>query len=508
MGTRLDSRKIKLIVNMIFQRTFSGILPEFQFMKRILCLWPRVKGLRIPIFIKLATLSTLLILLVIFAISFTMLGIQRKQFTDQLIRFGEGMVRIAANNSPEKLLGEEDLALFQLVNDIAENEQVVYALITDENNIIRAHSKIDELNRVYLPIRDMVLIEESDGVKVSSFVHEGEEILFLESPIFYQKIKIGEVHLAISQRKILQNLRNAKSFILFLTVIITLFGILLSLGLSIYIAWPINKLKESTEALRKGNFNHPVHIRRNDELGDLGSAFNKMSEDLAIKEKIQDSFGRYVTPEIVELILANPDNQWVKGSRVEATVLFVDIRGFTAISEEKEPEHIVELLNDYFTRVTDVVIKHGGHLNKFVGDEAMAVFGTPVTNPQHAEAAVRAALEIQKNIAQLRQPTRTDGMVIQVGVGVNSGEILAGNLGSQKRMEYTVIGDNVNVASRLTSMAKPGEILISRQTYDLIQDKTRLRVEKRGKVPFKGRKKEVDIFNVLSFEEDSNGEWI
>ena len=94
------------------------------------------------------------------------------------------------------------------------------------------------------------------------------------------------------------------------------------------------------------------------------------------REKIKYSFGQYVTPEIVDLILENPDNQWMKGLKVDATVLFVDIRGFTTLAEEKDPETIVELLNDHFTRITDIVIKHGGHLNKFVGDEAMAVFGT------------------------------------------------------------------------------------------------------------------------------------
>ena len=255
-----------------------------------------------------------------------------------------------------------------------------------------------------------------------------------------------------------------------------------------------------------GNFDHRVSINRNDELGDLGSAFNKMAEDLALKEKIKDSFGRYVTPEIVDLILANPDNQWMKGSEVEATVLFVDIRGFTTLSEDKEPESIVELLNDYFARVTDIVVRHGGHINKFVGDGAMAVFGTPVPTPQHAEAAVIAALDIQEEIARLDREKKMEDVAIQVGIGVNSGAMVAGNLGSQRKMEYTVIGDNVNVASRLTSRAKAGEILISRQTYELIENKNNLKIEKRRIALVKGRKMKIAIFNVLSLEEDQNGD--
>jgi len=468
--------------------------------------WAWIRSLRIPIFIKLTALSTLLIFVVISTISFSMLSKQKKQFTGQLVSLGESMVSIAASNAPDKLLGGEYLALFQLVNNIAQNDQVIYAIITDENDIIKAHSNIEEVNKAYSPPKNIMFLSKTSDAKVSSFIQGGEEILFFEKPITYQKLNVGKVRLAISQKKILQNIRNAKIFILVLTVIIIILGILLSLGLSRYFSNPIMKLRESTKALGMGNFDHRVSINRNDELGDLGSAFNKMAEDLALKEKVKDSFGRYVTPEIVDLILANPDNQWMKGSEVEATVLFVDIRGFTTLSEDKEPESIVELLNDYFAIVTDIVVKHGGHINKFVGDGAMAVFGTPVPTPQHAEAAVMAALDIQEEIARFDREKKMEDVAIQVGIGVNSGAMVAGNLGSQRKMEYTVIGDNVNVASRLTSRAKAGEILISRQTYELIKNKNSLKIEKRRIASVKGRKMKIAIFNVLSLEEDQNGD--
>jgi len=469
-------------------------------------MWSRIQGLRIPIFIKLSALSTLLIFLVIFTISFSMLNRQKAQFIGQLINLGETMAHVAASNASDKLLGEEELSLFQLLNDIAQNEQVLYALITDGKGIIKAHSTIEEVNKAYLPPKNSIFLKEADMVKVSSFMHDGEEILFFEKPITYQKLKVGEVHLAISQKKVFQNIRNGKVFIILLTAIITVFGILLSLGMSRYFSSPIRKLRESTKALGMGDFDHQVMIKRNDELGDLGTAFNEMAKDLALKERIKYSFGQYVTPEIVELILANPDSQWMKGSEVEATVLFVDIRGFTTLSEDKKPESIVELLNDYFTRVTDVVIKYGGHLNKFVGDEAMAVFGAPVPNLQHAEAAVLAALDIQTEISGLDRGILIEGMAIQVGIGINSGVMIAGNLGSEKRMEYTVIGDNVNVASRLTSLAKPGEILISGETYKLIKEKSRLNIEKRRKILVKGRKMGIDIFKVLGPAGDGYGD--
>jgi adenylate cyclase len=264
-----------------------------------------------------------------------------------------------------------------------------------------------------------------------------------------------------------------------------------------YFSGPIRQLRESTTALGMGRFDHRVKTSRNDELGDLAFAFNRMAEDLELKEKIKDSFGRYVTPEIVEMILANPEGEWMKGSKVEATVLFADIRGFTSIAENKDPQAVLDLLNDYLTRVTDAVIKHGGHLNKFVGDEAMAVFGAPLPDSNHAEAAVKAALEIQRSIAPFH---------LGVGIGVNSGEVVAGNLGSSKRMEYTVIGDNVNVAARLTSLAKGGEILITKRTYDAIQHKHSLVVEERGMAPVRGRRKDITVYCVIPSKEDEHGQ--
>jgi adenylate cyclase len=462
----------------------------------------RKKTRRVPIFIKLAILSTLLIFFVIFTISFSMLQQQRKQFIGQLIDLGESLTRIVSYNARDKLLGEEDLALFQLMDDVAQNEQVLYALVVDHKDIIRAHSRIEELNKTYSAPKNIRVVRRGNDVITGVIVHNAEETLFFENSISYQELMVGKVYLAISQEKVFESIGEAKRFIWFLTAVITLSGILLSLVLSMYFSHPIRRLGEGAKALGIGHLSHRVHIKRNDELGDLAYAFNGMAEDLEVKEKIKDSFGRYVAPEIVETVLANPDRKWLKASKVEVTVLFVDIRGFTSLSENEDPESIVELLNDYFTLVTDAVIKYGGHVNKFWGDEVMAVFGTPLPNPKHAQSAVRSALDIQEDVSRLNREHRGAFENIFIGVGINSGEMVAGNLGSQKRMEFTVIGDDVNVASRLTSHAKAGEILISSSTYDLIRKNTSFLIEEIGKVAVKGRKEEVGVFNVIAFEEE------
>lgn len=455
-------------------------------------------GIRIPIFIKIAALTTILILIEIAVISFVVLEKEKKQYIDQLIGLGGSMVRILTTNVPDKLLGEEDLSLFKLMEDMTGGEEVVYAMVTDEKGVIRAHGDLERVGGFYTSPPDLVYLRHSNGVILSTLRHRGEEVLLFEAPLTYQELEVGRVYLALSQAQILENIREAKMFFLCLAGLMVAAGVLLSLALSLYFSRPINKLRESVVAVGMGDLSHRVLLNRNDELGELGAAMNRMAEALVLKERIQDSFGRYVTPEIVDMILAHPDRQWMRGARVNASILFVDIRGFTAISEDKDPAWIVDMLNVFFTRVTDAVIRHDGHVNKFLGDEAMAIFGTPLANPRHADSAVRAAMEIQKAMQFIVEDVGRSREDISVGVGVNSGEVVAGNLGSKKRMEYTVIGDGVNVASRLTAMAKPGEILISKQTYDQMRNKDDLRVEERGSVEVKGRRTRISVYNVLA----------
>jgi len=457
----------------------------------------RRKKLRIPIFLKLAALSTLLIFLVISIISFSMLNRQKAQFTNQLINLGKSMVHIVASNAPDKLLGGEDLGLFQLLKDIAQNDQVIYAFITDENNIIKAHSSIEETNREYSPPKNIISSKETNSVKVSSFVQDGEEILFFEKVITYQKLKVGEVHLAISQKKILQNIHNAKIFILVLTVIIIIFGILLSLGFSIYFSRPIIKLRESTKALGMGDLNQSVNIKRNDELGDLGSAFNRMVEGLAEREIIRETFGKYVTPEIRDEILSG--HIPLDGDRAVATVLFADLRNFTPYVEENSPEEVIKGMRAYFTAMQKAIRLNDGLVLQYVGDEIEAVFGVPLRYEDHAEKAVMAAFEMRKRLEALNKTRIKKGLTpFKHGIGIHTGEVLAGNTGSEDRLSYALIGDTVNLGSRIQDLTKEFhcDILASEETVKMLSRKFQL--EKKSPRVLKGYSKPIIVYQVIT----------
>ncbi len=227
-----------------------------------------------------------------------------------------------------------------------------------------------------------------------------------------------------------------------------------------------------------------------------GTAYRYFVED-AEKRKVSRLFGRYVSRDVYKQLLANPSLAELGGGRREMSVLFSDLRGFTTITENGAPEAIVHQLNEYFSRMVDIVFRHGGTVDKFVGDMVMALFGAPVDDVNHADAAVATAVDMVRELGELNRRWAAEGRIqLDIGIGVNSGDMIAGNIGSSAIMSYTVIGDNVNVGSRLESLNK------EYRTRIIISDATRTRLGKSydirplGGVVVKGKTQPVEIFEV------------
>jgi adenylate cyclase len=221
-----------------------------------------------------------------------------------------------------------------------------------------------------------------------------------------------------------------------------------------------------------------------------------MARSLREKEMIKAAFTRYVAREVVDEILKHPEHHVLTGERREVTVLFCDIRGFTSLAERLKPEEVVLLLNEFYTLMIETTFKHDGTLDKFLGDGVMCVFGAPIAHPDHALRAVRTATAMQASVEALSRRRVAEGKEpIAVGVGVSAGEVVAGTVGTEDRMEYTVVGDSVNLASRLMSNAKPGQILMSEPTFT----KVRADVDARsmGSLRVKGKEEEIEVYEVL-----------
>ena len=223
----------------------------------------------------------------------------------------------------------------------------------------------------------------------------------------------------------------------------------------------------------------------------------------AQRKMVTDMFGMHVSPAIVGEILKTEDPKHalnLKGNRVTATIFYSDIRGFTAMSETMTPEEIYGQLNEYFDAMCGVIFKYGGYVDKFIGDCVMAVFSAPFQTPDDPAKAVRAAVEQQLLIKELSAKWEAQGKhAFTVGMGINTGDVVMGNLGASSRMNYTVIGDNVNLASRLYNVAKGGEIIISAATYDHVRDI--VDVVEMDPVMVKGKRDPIRIYNVTGMKD-------
>jgi adenylate cyclase len=186
---------------------------------------------------------------------------------------------------------------------------------------------------------------------------------------------------------------------------------------------------------------------------------------LAREEVARANYGRFMPPYVVKQLLENPDSFRLGGTNQTITVLFADIRGFTALSERENPERVVRLLNLYFTAMSEIIFAHGGTLDKYIGDGLMALFGAPNATPDDAANAVKAAVAMQRRINLLNGELVAEGLSpVTVGIGLHTGDALIGYIGSERRSEYTAIGDTVNLAARLESNARGGQILLSDAT--------------------------------------------
>jgi adenylate cyclase len=227
-----------------------------------------------------------------------------------------------------------------------------------------------------------------------------------------------------------------------------------------------------------------------------GTAYRYFVEDYQ-KRVVKRLFGRYVSKDVYDQLLAHPDRAELGGKRREMSVLFSDIRGFTTVTEKGNPEALVAQLNEYFSRMVDIVFRHKGTVDKFVGDMVMALYGAPLDDSDHAEHAVATAIEMVRELGELNKAWAGRGMPgLDIGIGINSGDMIAGNIGSSSIMSYTVIGDNVNLGARLESLNK------DYKTRIIISDATRIRLKGNydirplGDVVVKGKTRPVAIFQI------------
>ncbi|MDH5717259.1 MAG: HAMP domain-containing protein [Spirochaetia bacterium] len=305
------------------------------------------------------------------------------------------------------------------------------------------------------------------------------------------KDAIGEVHIGISLESVHQQIFDNKVELQMVGAIAIAFGILAAIIFAAFLSRPIRKIIFGMQQVTKGNFHESVILHSKDEVGLLSRTFNVMLKGMSI----------LVSPEVAQVVLSGGDLT-KSGEKREVTVLFSDIRSFTTISESLTPHEVVDMLNQYMEIMTDIIIKYGGVVDKFVGDEIFAVFGAPFDHPMHPLCATATAIEMDIELDKHNENRRKEGKPpIMIGIGVNTGDVIAGAMGSSKRVDYTSIGDAVNLGARLegTNKVYGTRAIISEFTYDFV--KNDIITRELDLIRVKGKNKPVTIYEAVDLTE-------
>ncbi|MCK4744250.1 MAG: HAMP domain-containing protein [Sulfuriflexus sp.] len=350
-----------------------------------------------------------------------------------------------------------------------------------------------------------VLADSIVGAKNSGTVNylspiSGEEEISGYAPVKSHRWVVG---ISIEQSSFAEPLNKQFNNVLYSVVGVGIIFTIIALLFSRSFIKPIHALMQAANRVRDGDYDDgEIKITSEDEFGELMRTFNLMVASVRERERERDIFGRVVSPEVREKLLMGDVK--LGGENRQVSVLFSDIRGFSSMSEKMEPDEVVEFLNEYLTGMTEAVQEWGGYVNNFIGDAIVVIFGAPDSQDEMEFNAVSAALAMRKKLAliNLKREQRGEPIVMS-GIGISTGDVVAGQVGSLERFLYTVIGDAVNVAARLETLTKEypdHNILINAETYSGVKEKDSFNFTHIGQQKVKGRTQNVDVYAVKEVE--------
>ncbi len=385
-----------------------------------------------------------------------------------------------------------ELSLDKLIQDVGDREGVVAVRLLDRDGRVLASTDPGQRGQRRESLAGHP--QAADGVWVG---RDGSR-LQVAAPVIHSDVLLGEAQIELDLRLLVDPVvaGNAQQLAA-VAVVVVVIGVLAGIGFVALLVGPLRRLRVGVERLAAGDVTVRVPPTSRDEVGELTRAFNEMGDSLEQKHKIQQAFGRYVDDYVLNQLLENDTDEKQVGIEREVTILFVDIRQFTRLSEGMKANDVVGLLNECFQLISDLILEAEGTIDKFIGDSVMAYFGAPLPQADHALRAVTAAIEIARAVerrnAQLAAAA-DGGVPISIGIGIHTGIVVVGNIGSDRRSDFTAVGDAVNVAHRLEKLARPGEILVSEAVQRQARGAARLRFE--GERQLSGREEPVHVYSV------------
>jgi class 3 adenylate cyclase len=393
-----------------------------------------------------------------------------------------------------------ELALERLVDEVGELEGVGGARLLNREGRVVASAASAERNN---PGQQRTGKVESDDE--GPVVARRGALLEFAAPVLYSGVRIGEAQIEFDLRVLVDPVvRSNRRQLTAAAIALLALGVFAGMIFVALLVDPLKRLRHGVEQMSAGNVMIRVPPTSHDEVGELTRAFNEMGDSLAQKQRVQNAFGRYVDDYVLSQLLEGDGGEEQAGIEREVTVLFADIRRFTRLSEGMKAPDVVALLNDIFQTVSDCILEQGGTIDKFIGDSVMAYFGAPVPHSDHALRAVQAAMDIIEAIDERNNEAPTGDepkpVPVQLGIGIHTGNVVVGNIGSDRRTDFTAIGDAVNVAHRLEKLAPPGEILVSEAVQRRVRGSVPMRFE--GERQLSGREEPVHVYAVAV---ESNG---
>lgn len=467
----------------------------------------RPPALRLPTFIPVAAKLSCL-LAVVMAAGMLGLGLlvsanQGHLLEQEIARFAGTVAQQVADAAKEQLLADDAAGLRLAVNQLVDDPTIRgVALFSDEGRQVAAAGELPPPEL----LADTGLGAGAPRTRTLTWGRrdaDGErERAAVLAPIAHRDLTAGYA-LVTFDRSVLARSRDQT-----LATVYTAFLLMLPLALtaSAYlgarITRPVRRLLEASEAISAGNFDLKLDERRNDEIGVLMKALNAMGQGLLRKGRVEEMFSRYVSPQVARRVLEDLETRdavTLGGRQVQASVIFADIVGFTSLSETMLPQQVNDLLNEYFGTIGQAVRHCRGHVDKYMGDCVMVVFGVPEERDGHALDALTCAWLIMRLVEDLNRRRAARGQpTVQFRIGVNSGLMLAGNMGSTERMEYTVVGDAVNLASRLCHAAAPGQVIF---TEEMRAGVGRVESEQFGTIKLRGKRTPVATYRLIGVDE-------
>ncbi|MCK5880496.1 MAG: HAMP domain-containing protein [Sinobacterium sp.] len=446
---------------------------------------------------KFGASISILILISMLILSSVLLYSQSNQNDKFLNEFGQIIIKQLAASAQEPLFSQQYHELDTLLNNVTIDSNIIStAIYSHEKKLISVNGKLPSSKEISF---DKAFYKLGNTWRFQN--KDAPQLVIHTSPIAFNGVTAGYALIVFSQDALNKQLKDQLVIMATTSFALLILVMLAGLVLGKILSRPITSLVSVANDIQSGKITN-ISERRNDEIGSLIDAMNTMSEGLVQKNHIESLLHKFLAKDVAKKVINQIDTVELAGEHVVATVLFADIVGFTSISEKISPEDVRKLLNEYYGYFNACARFYFGSVDKFIGDCVMVVFGAPEADEKHQFHAVACALLMQELAKKLNERRIKQGLYpIELRIGINTGNMLAGLVGSADRMEYTVVGDAVNLASRLCSEASSDEIIIEESLYSSVNPDFPMKVTDGKTIRVRGKDEAVKIYSVHNIKQ-------